>query len=73
MTDTCELCDMRGPLAEILAALNKLYGIAPKGISDHIQAAYNHLETADWILEDHELDCDVPRMDGPDTVEEARL
>ena len=73
MNDTCELCDMREPLAEILKALDKLSGIGPKHIREHISAAHSYLEHADWALENHELDCTVPKWDGPDTVEEARL
>ena len=70
---TCELCDMRPELAEILEALDKLYASAPKEISDHIQAAHSHLETADFILDTHELYCTVPKWDGPDTVRESEL
>ena len=73
MNDTCELCDMREPLAEILKALYKLSHTSIAEVNDHISAAYKHLEDADWILENHELDCTVPKWDGPDTVEEARL
>ena len=73
---TCELCDMREPLAEIIKALDKLNGIARLRAHDvdaHIAAAFDYLERADWILETHEMDCPVPKWDGPDTVEEARL
>ena len=70
---TCELCNMRPELAEILEALDKLYVSAPKEISDHLQAAHNHIETADWLLEDHEMECTVPKYYGPDTVRESEL
>ena len=73
MTDTCELCDMREPLAEILAALDKLGGIGPKHIREFISHAHSHLEHADWALENHELDCTVSKWDGPDTVRESEL
>ena len=73
MTETCELCDMRPELTEVITALHKLYNTMPKEINEHIQAAYNHLETADWLLEDHQLGCTVPKWDGPDTVRESEL
>ena len=69
MTGTCELCDMRDPLAEILEALEKL-STHNGEVNTHISAAENHLETADFLLEGHS--CDVPKWDGPDTVREAR-
>ena len=70
---TCELCAMREPLGKILKMLEGLSGAILGEVSTHINAAYNHLEHADWALENHELDCTVPKWDGPDTVEEARL
>ena len=74
MTDTCELCDMRPLLDKVLRALDQVYGIArieAKEIDDHIKAAYNHLETAEFLLEGHY--CTVPKWDGPDTVRESEL
>ena len=70
---TCELCALRPELAEILEKLDKLYASAPKDISNHIKAAHNHIETADWLLEDHEMECTVPKYYGPDTVRESEL
>ena len=69
MTGTCELCDMRDPLAEILEALEKL-STHNGEVNTHISAAENHLETADFLLEGHY--CTVPKWDGPDTAREAR-
>ena len=73
---TCELCDMRPALKEIMAAMAKLEkdnSFMPSDIYNHLEVAYNRLEDADWALENHELDCTAPMWDGPDTVEEARL
>ena len=71
MTDTCELCDMRGPLAEILAALDKLSHTECGEVNARINTAYDHLEYANNLIDGHS--CDVPRRDGPDTVRESEL
>ena len=70
---TCELCNMRPELAEIIKMLKGLSVVMLGEVNTHIDAAQNHLETADFILDTHELYCTVPKYYGPDTVEEARL
>ena len=67
-----EIIRLRVDNAKLRAYLGALVVMLSE-VNTHIDAAHNHLETADWLLEDHEMECTVPKYYGPDTVRESEL
>ena len=69
---TCELCDMKAPVDEVMRELDRLYGLATTvEIADPINGAYSLMEHVANLIDEHS--CDVPKWDGPDTVRESEL
>ena len=72
MNDTCELCDMKAPVDEVMRELDRLYGLATTvEIADPLNGAYSLMEHVAHLIDGHS--CDVPRRDGPDTVRESEI
>ena len=67
-----EITRLRADNAKLRAYLGALVVMLDE-VNTHIDAAHNHLETADFILDTHELYCTAPKWDGPDTVRESEL